>query len=208
MLTKKCISFFSFALSFPDIVKSNMTPYEFELLNSKTCKVLESSCQSHVFLNPNTGRSIDKTKMGLRFSNFLEIEITTDPQTHFGFSKWGQKRCIPVLRPFFYFQMKHPILFLPSVCSKKRFATSTYNILLLVGLPSWSSSDVFTSIIHLLHCIGNADWGLDLRLFWQLLLFFLPPCHITWRTEMMMMVVLVLSISFFFVNDDDLFQQM
>ena len=66
---------------------------------------------------------------------------------------------------FFYFQMEHPVLFLPSVCSKKRFATSTYNILLLVGLPSWSSSDVFTSIIHLLHCIGNADWGLDLRLF-------------------------------------------
>lgn len=67
MLTKKCISFFSFALSFPDIVQSNMTPYEFQLLNSKTCKVLESSCQSHVFLNPNTGCSICKTKMELKF---------------------------------------------------------------------------------------------------------------------------------------------
>ena len=158
MLTKKCISFFSCALSsFPDIVKSNMTPYEFELLNSKTCKVLESSCQSHVFLNPNTGCSICKSKMG------FEIQVTL---LDLGLSKNEVKnKLFQCYGFFFYFQMEHPVLFLPSVCSKKRFATSTYNILLLVGLPSWSSSDVFTSIIHLLHCIGNADWGLDLRLF-------------------------------------------
>ena len=114
MLTKKCISFFSFALSFPDIVKSNMTPYEFELLNSKTCKVLESSCQSHVFLNPNTGCSIDKTKMGLRFSNFFRNWNYHWPSNAFWFFKMRSKTMHSSATSFFLFSNETPYI-VPSI---------------------------------------------------------------------------------------------